>query len=371
MGQNSTIEWTQATWSPLRVRVRDDAAEIARKKGYTSLVQIAEKMAGHIGPHCEAVSEGCRNCYSCTNNHRCLPANGTGLPFDRRARDLVDAMVDEKILRQPLSWKQPKLIFVENQSDLFGEWHSDALIDRAFAVMALCHWHTFQVLTKRSDRLREYVGSAHIRLEDRYQTNVTVMRSAPLKGLRHLVSHFRSPKYDIPCPAMEWPLPQCWFGVSVENRGALHRIDDLRRTPAAVRFLSLEPLLEDLGTIDLTGIHWVIVGGESGPGARPMHPGWVRSIRDQCQAAGVPIFFKQWGEYSPYLTEVRSEDDRRWNVFVNCDGSTGTCAISKADEETWTNWCGEPQAGVALVERVGKKAAGAMLDGREWKEFPR
>src|SRR6185437_2404782 len=126
VGTRTGIEWTDSTWSPIRVRVRADAAEIARAKGYTSLVAIAEKMAGHVGTHCEHVSPGCEHCYAETNSHRCLPGNGTGLPYARRSRDLVEAFVDEKILLQPLQWKpametkRPRLIFVENQSDLFG-----------------------------------------------------------------------------------------------------------------------------------------------------------------------------------------------------------------------------------------------------------
>src|SRR6185312_11804724 len=120
----TSIQWTDRTWSPLRVRVKSDAAQIARDKNYGSLIQIAEKMAGHVGPHCERVSHGCDNCYSDTNNGRCLPANGTGLPFDRRSRDLVEPFVDEKILLQPLKWRKPQRIFVENQSDLFGEWNT-------------------------------------------------------------------------------------------------------------------------------------------------------------------------------------------------------------------------------------------------------
>ena len=130
------------------------------------------------------------------------------------------------------------------------------------------------------------------------------------------------------------------MGVSVEDRARLARVDDLRATPAALRFLSLEPLLEDLGQIDLRGIDWVIVGGESGPRARPMHPDWARSLRDQCAAAGVPFFFKQWGEWQP------------------CDWPPAHAECAK---ERWST---------ARGSRVGKKAAGRLLDGREWNEYP-
>jgi protein gp37 len=153
MGKSS-IEWTDYTWSPIRARVKVDAGEIAATNGFHSLVHIATKMAGHVGPHCEHVSPGCELCYSGTNNHRCLPANGTGLPFDRRSRDLVDVYLDEKILLQPLKWKTPRKCFVENQSDLFGEFVPDELIDRVFAVMALTRHITYQVLTKRAERMR-------------------------------------------------------------------------------------------------------------------------------------------------------------------------------------------------------------------------
>jgi protein gp37 len=279
MGAKTGIEWTDATWSPIRARVKKGAAKIARAKGYTSLVQIAEKMAGHVGPHCEHKSSGCDHCYAETNNHRCLPHNGTGLPYDRRSRDLVDPVIDEKVLSQPLSWRKPKLIFIENQSDLFGEWVTDGMLDRVFDVMARCPQHVFQLLTKRPERMLEY-------LQDRA------------------------------------PLANVWLGVSVENQAVDKRIPLLLQTPTAVRFLSCEPLL---GPITLEGcerLDWVICGGGSGPHARPMHPDWAHSLRDQCIAAGVPFFFKQWGAYN------------------------------------------------SQAVRMGKKAAGAMLDGREWKEFP-
>src|SRR6185369_12862649 len=148
MGKTS-IEWANYTWTPLRARVKEDAAKIARAKGYTSLVLIAEKMAGHVGPHCEHASDECTLCYAETNNSRCLPANGTGLPFDRRSRDLIDPIIDEKILLQPLKWRTPKRIFVCSQTDLFGDWFTDDMIMRVFGVMRLAHWHKFQVLTKR------------------------------------------------------------------------------------------------------------------------------------------------------------------------------------------------------------------------------
>jgi protein gp37 len=165
-------------------------------------------------------------------------------------------LVPEKLV-EPLKWSSPKTVFVNSMSDLFHEEVPDAYIEQVVRVMEMADWHTYQVLTKRAERLRE-------------------MLSGPL-GFATELKHI-------------------WWGVSVENRKhGLPRIDHLRRTPADIRFLSIEPLLEDLGAIDLGGIDWVIVGGESGWGARAMDPEWVISIRDQCQAIEVPFFFKQWG----------------------------------------------------------------------------
>lgn len=264
MGETTGISWTDSTWTPIRARVKENAGDIARAKGYGSLVKIAERMAGRVGPHCERVSPGCGDstgggCYSEANNGRCLPSNGTGLPFDRRARDLVDVFVDEKILMQPLHWRKPRRIFVCSQTDLFGEFVSFEAIDEVFTVMAAAPQHTYQILTKRAERMLEYFHSS-------------VERGCYTADQQ-----------------------QIWLGVSVEDRKRKDRIDLLRQAPAALRFLSLEPLLEDLGELDLTGIGWVIVGGESGPGARPMDIAWVRSIVAQCKAAGVSCFVKQMG----------------------------------------------------------------------------
>jgi protein gp37 len=298
MAKVTEISWTDSTWSPIRARVKLDAPSIAKAKGYTSLVEIAMKMRGRVGQHCEHVSPGCEHCYAGTNNHRCLPGNGTGLPYDRRSRDLVEAFVDEKVLLQPLKWgalylpcdkcgsisnrdclhtsreTRPRRIFVENQSDLFGEWVTYEMLDRVFAVMALCPQHIFQVLTKRPELMLEYSFGRELR-------------------------------------GLEWPLPNVWLGVSVENQSAAdERIPLLLETLAAVRFVSCEPLLgavefsdvtrcsdciQVLGKPAMKGIDWVIAGGESGPGARPMDPSWARSLCDQCTAAGVPFFMKQMG----------------------------------------------------------------------------
>jgi protein gp37 len=219
MSDKSKIEWTDATWNPVR--------------------------------GCDKISPGCKNCYAATfaERFRGVPGHPYEQGFDLR-------FVPEK-LAEPFRWPKPKMVFVNSMSDLFHKDVPDAYVARVAEVMRVANWHTYQVLTKRSGRLADMLRT----------------------DLRHLAAE-----------------PHVWWGVSVEDRKhGLPRIDHLRAAPAAVRFLSVEPLLEDLGTIDLSGISWVIVGGESGPRARPMHGDWVRSIRDQCDAAGVAFFFKQWG----------------------------------------------------------------------------
>lgn len=282
MGAKTGISWTDATWTPIRARVKPDAAAIAEQKGYGSLVQIAKDMAGRVGPHCEKASPGCANCYSETNNSRCLPHNGTGLPFDRRSRDLVDIHLDEKILLQPLRWKKGRRIFVCSQTDLFGEFVPDDLIDRVFAVMALCPQHTFQVLTKRADRMAGYITARPDSMEI-YRLAMLLSISTKRKGRIGESTKF--------------PLPNVWLGVSIEDqRRADERIPHLLRTPAAVRFLSCEPLIEEIDIRQyLEGINLCITGGESGPGARPFDLSWARSLRDQCESAGVAYFLKQLG----------------------------------------------------------------------------
>ena len=168
-----------------------------------------------------------------------------------------------------MTWKKPRTIFVNSMSDLFHEKVPLAFIQRVFHTMERASWHTFQILTKRSQRLAELA------------------------------------------PELNW-LPNVWMGVSVETAKYLWRVDHLREVPAAVRFLSLEPLLGPLCTIELSGIHWVIVGGESGPGARPIEARWVREIRKQCRAKGVPFFFKQWGGVQK-KRNGRILDGRTWD----------------------------------------------------------
>lgn len=219
MSDHSDIEWTDATWNPLR--------------------------------GCTKVSPGCKHCYAETFAERFRGVRGH--PYEQ-GFDL--RLVPEK-LEEPLSWSAPRMIFVNSMSDLFQSAVPDGYIEAVAKVMEIANWHTYQVLTKRSGRMR------HL-----------------LNGKLKFVAR----------------APHVWWGVSVENRKhGLPRVADLRSADARTRFLSIEPLLEDLGPIDLSGIDWVVVGGESGPGARPMLEEWVRPILKQCTAAGVPFFFKQWG----------------------------------------------------------------------------
>jgi protein gp37 len=212
---------------------------------------------------CSKVSPGCKHCYA-ERMARRLHAMGQA-NYSRG----FEVAIHRHALELPLGWKKPQVIFVNSMSDLFHEDIPDVFIHKVFDVMRRASWHTFQVLTKRAARLETLGG------------------------------------------ALEWPT-NVWMGVSVETPEYLYRIDHLRRTPAQVRFISFEPLLESLGVIDLRGIHWAIVGGESGPGARPMDSEWVKDIRDQCLASNVPFFFKQWGGPNKKMTG-RVLEGRSWD----------------------------------------------------------
>jgi protein gp37 len=214
MGDNSSIEWTEATWNPVT--------------------------------GCTKVSPGCAHCYA---ERMAKRLKGMGVDAYRNGFDLT---LQPKALNLPLTWRRSRMIFVNSMSDLFHADVPTAFIKAVFRIMEEAHWHTFQILTKRAERLL------------------------------HLAS-------ELPWPA------NVWMGVSVESERFAHRIDHLRATGAAVKFLSLEPLLGPLPVLNLDGIGWVIVGGESGPGCRPIASEWVRDIRDQCERANTPFFFKQWG----------------------------------------------------------------------------
>lgn len=262
MSDKSDIEWTDATWNPVR--------------------------------GCVKVSPGCKHCYAETfaERFRGVPGHPYEQGFDVR-------LVPEK-LEDPIRWQKPRRIFVNSMSDLFQEDVPDDYVARVFAIMATATQHTFQVLTKRAERMRELLT----KIETGRVVKWGQHAGMALPDIEWL--HGRTWQIwaqSIPASqkkpyrlgeAMPWPLPNVHLGVSVEDRKyGVPRIDHLRRTPAAVRFLSIEPLLEDVGTLDLTGIHQVIVGAESGHRARPMREDWVRSIRDQAVAQGVAFFYKQ------------------------------------------------------------------------------
>lgn len=323
MGDKSRIEWTDATWNPVT--------------------------------GCTRVSEGCRNCYMA----RTVPRFG---------QDPWTVVLHPDRLEQPLRWKRPRRIFVNSLSDLFHEDVPDEFIGKVFVTMARATRHTFQVLTKRPDRMLKLLDDATL---------------------------------AFPCGMIAGDaLPNVWLGVSIENQQtADERIPLLLQTPAAKRFISAEPLLGpiDLGQVNNpglaegqdfidslrgfawtctgpdyvdtcgigVGINWVIVGGESGPGARPMHPDWARSIRDQCQAAGVPFFFKQWGEWAPPTAPIKR--------YVEPVGYPKRCSALRywMNDRCYVAHAFEAMSDAGTVLRVGKKAAGSMLDGREHKEWPK
>jgi protein gp37 len=233
MAQGSSIEWTESTWNPVT--------------------------------GCTKVSPGCKHCYA---ERMAARLQAMGQPNYARGFEVT---LHERALELPLTWKKPQTVFVNSMSDLFHHEVPELFIRRVFDVMRRASWHTFQVLTKRAERLE------------------TLGRN------------------------LDWPA-NVWTGVSIETRKYLSRLDHLRRTPAHVKFISFEPLLEGLGTINLAGIHWAIVGGESGPGARPMEKTWVVEIREQCLAAGVPFFFKQWGG-THKKKAGRLLDGRTWDTL--------------------------------------------------------
>jgi protein gp37 len=370
MGANTGIEWTDASWTPIRAH---------------------RHTTGKRGWHCVHASEGCRHCYAEAINLRL----GTGLPFKpgHLAGD-IELFLDEGLLAEPLRWKRPRMVFVCSMTDLFADFVPDAWIDRIFAVMQRRKQHTFQVLTKRAKRMCRYMTDRQTPVRVGLTRVEQETPQACLVGVNE--AHERA----------QWPLPNVWAGVSCERQEeADERIPDLLATPAAVRFISAEPLLgpirfrpytlterpcvvcetadrlneararyshpincgwrqdgERAGTYrqkepDGRGIDWVIVGGESGPNARPMHPDWARALRDHCTAAGVAFFFKQWGEWAAadvhdgvYFSAATGEvglDGGRW----------GRNRIINWDDAAFTD--------------IGKKAAGRLLDGREWNEMPR
>ena len=358
MADKTKIEWTDATWNPIT--------------------------------GCSVKSPGCTNCYAMKlAGTRLAPHESrAGLTIDSKAGPVWTGEVrfNKQWLDQPLRWKKHRMIFVCAHGDLFHENVPDEWIDRVFAVMAICPQHTFQVLTKRADRMQKYC--------DRLRRGFGTAKVA------HAISElgFRGASVDfIHRHVKIGHLPNVWLGVSVEDQmRADERIPDLLATPAALRWLSCEPLL---GPVNLeeawhgesaldsecwgdcawcenghpplhncsagrqsesdllkgrSGIDWIVCGGESGQGARPMHPDWARSLRDQCEAAGVPFHFKQWGQWSPDFEDSDIRWVRQWVLppdALKLDG-------------------GPRDIGGCLMAKVGKARAGRLLDGVQHDGVP-
>lgn len=325
MADQSRIEWTETTWNPIT--------------------------------GCTRISEGCDHCYI----ERTMPFRKGKRRFDQPGvGGTTGVFLHPERLDQPLHWDKPRLVFVNSLADLFHRYVPNEFIADVFARMWWSPQHTFQVLTKRPARMRAVMPRI---LED-------------LRRREHDLA-----LVDCPTP-LTWPLPNVWLGVSVESqRWADIRIPSLLGTPAAVRWLSCEPLL---GPVDLAGflphppdaawypvecrhgycgcpvcdrtlaaedaVGWVVAGGESGPGARPMHPAWARTLRDQCIGASVPFFFKQWGEWLPLLGH---------REYLDLPPGKASRAWSRPFGDDDVTMC-----------HVGKRLAGRLLDGRAWDQYP-
>jgi protein gp37 len=319
----SKIEWTDCTLNPIKARRKD---------------------TGKVGWHCEKCSPACTHCYACVFNRRNLPNGGTGLDYSVLSREKVDIFLDTDVLQQPLHWKKPRRIFMCSMTDLFGEFVPADMIAEVWRMFSKVPRHTYQVLTKRAVRMAQLMP--------------------------RLVQTFGV-------------LDNVQLGVTVENQEwANRRVPHLLLTEASTRFISYEPAL---GPVDFTEIElpedlpfervpahvnaltlrddehffnehakidWVIAGGESGSQARPSHPDWFRRTRDQCQAYNVPFFFKQWGSYVRWEPRYSANEKRIRYVWPD---------PPKIERQN--------NGGAAMV-CVGKKAAGRLLDGKEWKDFP-
>lgn len=339
MSDHTTIEWTDATWN--------------------------------IITGCSVLSKGCTNCYAMRMAGSRLKHHPSraGLTQPSAAGAVWNGQVrfNAQWLDQPLTWRKPRRIFVCAHGDLFHESVPDEWIDQVFAVMAAAPWHTFQVLTKRAERMRRYLTR-----QDRAEL---IEYAAVRLAIDDLVP------IDLNGGPHTLPLPNVWLGVSAEDQAtANERIPHLLASPGAVHWISAEPLL---GHLDLQRacqypallypeldpsnvIDWVVTGGESGPGARPAHPDWFRSLRDQCSTMGVPLHFKQWGAWGdPDSIEATGIAHHGWFETDRKDGG-----IPRHE------WPGPIVNGVELASQrpevfnVGKKAAGRLLDGRTHDEWP-
>lgn len=374
------IEWTDETWNPVT--------------------------------GCSKVSQGCKNCYA----ERIWPKVEAAermrehLEWQKAPkRAFTDVRVHPLRLDAPMHWAKPRRIFVNSMSDLFHEDVPFEFIGSVFAVMSVTTRHTYQVLTKRPQRMLDFFkwdrtrtdddGKTYEIREDSFECGDRMHEHWP-KSIAWDPQH--NPKrggYDNCGPG--WPYENVWLGVSVEDQEtADERIPLLLQTPAAVRFLSCEPLLGPMdiaqylrcsmgckpGTTHVGGaggytaycgtkvIDWVIAGGESGPKARPSHPDWFRSLRDQCAAADAPFFFKQWGEFAP--TDPRADGHHYVNGWASPIAHTDFAARQRSYSSEKSpgmskGWHRLESEGFAFMHRVGKKAAGRLLDGREHMEYPK
>lgn len=340
------IEWAEETWSPIT--------------------------------GCTKISEGCKNCYAERMAKRLANIEGSGYDKD----DPFKVTYHPERLDQPLKWKKPRRIFVCSMGDLFHEDVPFWKVDEVFAIMQKADHHIYMVLTKRPRRMHKYF-TEWLEGENRFI---------------NLEGAYRDMKIDPPRVTC-FPFHNVWLGVTVENQAAAdERIPWLLKTPAEVRFVSVEPMLGPVnlepylqyppmtenykmtfGLNEFKGLDWVICGGESGPHARPMHPDWARGLRDQCQVAGVPFFFKQWGEWG-----IDPQEGIHWQYSLNnlengIDYSEHygklewwTCASSteKKKRGNRTPVAYDQEGNATVLKRVGKKAAGRLLDWREWNEWP-
>ena len=324
MAQNSSIEWTTKTWNPI------------------------------VG--CDVLSSGCTNCYAMPTAWRLANMSATKSLYGNTIKKVNgnavwtgEISLNSKALIQPLKWKKPQTIFVNSMGDIFHCNVPEHWIDQVFAVMALCPQHTFKILTKRPERMREYLtiknkgGGLAARNRIAWDAVPKVLSDADIEW------HGLGIKEGWRKRAIEagtvWPLPNLHLGVSVETPDKKHRITELQKTPAALRFISAEPLLNDLGDLDLTGIKHLITGGETGPHSRLSHPAWIRSLRDQAAAAtDVAFMFKGWGDWLPG-TQIT-------------DQNYSKCQI-KEDKTQGLHFY-----------KIGKKHSGNLLYGKQYLEMP-
>jgi protein gp37 len=290
VSDGSSIEWTESTWNPIR---------------------------GQNARHtCARISPGCDNCYAATMTRRGLM--GTA-PIDYGTGETLNdpARLDEAALMQPHRWRKPRRVFVCSMTDIAGAWVEREWFHAMMTVMAETPRHTYQILTKRPSRLKMLIE--------------WFQEDAPGFG--------------------PYPLPNLWIGTTIESDQYAWRANRLRETPAAVRWISAEPLLSGLPSLDLTGIDWLVAGGESGPGSRPMSPGWVRDLRDRCQQSGTSFFFKQWGSWAPYQY-VGSGVQGREKRLPESNGANYA--------QTDGHW----------MVRLNKKVTGRLLDGVTHDAYP-